>query len=151
MDEENKTVKVEYIDISIGEINSFISHCHFLLYLRTLIPEMQISDCIRFFFKLPCLAGIAFRFIARRYSWKIGAIVTLRAKRNYERASNTLDLIACVSRLDRDIFSSPQLRRSRRGKITGKNGEMAETRRRRSGARIMTPRRAFPRYLCAVG
>jgi len=42
-----------------------------------------------------------------------------------EIASNMLDLIAYVSRLDRDIFAGSQLRRPRRGKITGKNGETA--------------------------
>lgn len=56
-------------------------------------------------------------------------------KRICERAGGTLDLIAYVSRPDRDISAGPQLRWPRRGKITGKNGEKAaaETGRRRSG------------------
>lgn len=76
-------------------------------------------------------------------------------KKSCERASNTLDLIAYVSHLDRDIFAGPQLRRPRWGKITDKNGEttaVAEMRRRWRGTeRIMTRWRTFPRYLCAVG
>lgn len=83
--------------LSIHVMKTALSRYHFLLYLRTpiLAANILLHSTV-----LSCrLADVAFSFISRGgIPGRSKQSFALRAKRDCERASNTLDLIAYVSR-----------------------------------------------------